>query len=586
MGMQRLNGLISVLLIGLLTSGSLWADVRASLSRQAIQEGDSVTLSIMTSGDAGDGDPDLSVLQQDFDILGTGSSQQTNFINGKRSSSHEWQIELLPKHKGELQIPAISVGKQSTAALTLTVSALPAAATAAAGQPLFIETDIGRPDSPVYVQQQLRYTLKLYYREQLYEGSFDGPHADHALLEQLGKDKQYRTTVDGQQYQVLERRYAIFPEQSGTLTVSPVIFNGRLAGQSRQRMPSTQMSDMMERFFGNSMMSTPGKRVRLRGESITLDIQPRPDSYTGKYWLPSEQLRLTDSWADDPPEFSRGEPVTRTITLDAKGLESTHLPDLVLPGSDGMRLYPEKPAYENRTDGEWIFGRMQLSVAYVPTRTGMQTLPPITLDWWDTRSGQQRTAELPAWTINVLPGAGNTAARLPPAGDGTAASEQQSRDETAVEAPAPAPSLRWRYPAAGLAIGLGLFVGLLLWRRYRHRRADHDPDRSRLAQRAARAAVREACRDHNAARTSKALLHWATLKWPENPPRSLGGLTGRMPHMDAELQRLEQALYGQGNARWQGDALLQAFEQAAPKPAGPATGRRAGLSPLYPDWNT
>ena len=434
MRVNKYRHIVISFLVLLLTSQSLWADVRASLSRTTIQEGDTVTLNLLASGDVDDADPDLSVLADSFDILGTGSSHSTSIVNGKISSSRQWQVELMPKHKGEITVPAISVGTHRTAALTLTVTAQPQAVVAGAGEPVFIRTQLLPADEPVYVQQQLRYTLQLFYRQRLYDGSFDGPQIDNALVERLGDDLQYQTTVNGSQYQVIERRYAIFPEQSGTLEIAPVTFTGRLAGQARQRMPSMQMDDMMERFFGSSSMTSPGKRLRLRGEGFRVDVQPRPATFSGQHWLPSEQLVLTDSWAAAPPEFRAGEPVTRIITLQAKGLESSHLPDIALDDSPGMRLYPETPVYENHTDGEWVIGSSQHTFAYVPTTAGTQTIPAITIDWWDTATGEQKTAGLPAWTINVEPGDGVINAQLPPPTDGTAAQPDLSVvDATHVE---------------------------------------------------------------------------------------------------------------------------------------------------------
>ena len=382
MNMKRMTRIVVLFITLAVVSQSLWADVRASLSRTAIQEGDTVTLHILASGGSDDADPDLSVLADSFDILGTGSSHQTSIVNGKISSSRQWQVELMPKQRGEISVPPIPVGNQATSAMTLTVSAQSQAAIAAAGEPVFIKTQLQPPPGEtVYVQQQLRYTLQLFYRERLYEGSFDGPHIDNALVERLGDDVQYQTTVNGSQYQVIERHYAIFPEQSGTLEIAPVTFTGRLAGQVRQRMPTMQMDEMMERFFGSSSMASPGKRLRLRGEGYRIDVQPRPASYSGQYWLPGEQLVLTDSWATGPPEFRAGEPVTRVITLEARGLESSHLPDITLADSPSMRLYPESPVYKNHTDGEWVLGSVERSFAYVPTTAGMQTIPAISIDW-------------------------------------------------------------------------------------------------------------------------------------------------------------------------------------------------------------
>ena len=397
----RTGGSFALLLL-LLISTSLQADVSASLGRNTIFDGDTVTLTIETTDRNHSGEPDLAVLQQDFEVLGTSNSTQVQITNGRRTDRHQWRIELMPKNSGEVTVPAIRVGDDETSPLQLSVKKQPAAVAAASGQPVFIKVSIEPADATAWVQQQIQYTLQLYFRESLAEGSFDGPNVENAIVERLGEDSQYETTVKGEQYQVIERHYAIFPEQSGKLVIPAVVFDGRMAGALRKR--STGMSSMMERFLGSNMVRAPGKRIRLRSKEITLDVRARPASYEGKHWLPSEQVVLSDSWAEGPPEFHAGEPVTRTITLEAKGLESSHLPDISLTVPTGMRLYPEKPERTTRTDGEWVYGSNQQTVAYVPTATGRITIPEIKVDWWDTAKQQQRSTVLPAWEVNVLPG--------------------------------------------------------------------------------------------------------------------------------------------------------------------------------------
>ncbi|MEN8205819.1 MAG: BatD family protein [Pseudomonadota bacterium] len=580
---------VTLFLVLLLTSQSLWADVRASLSRQTIVEGDTVTLNIVTNAIGQGIAPDLSVLQQDFDILGSGSSQQTQIINGQRSESHQWHIDIAPKQGGDLTVPPIRVGAEMTQALTLSVIAQPDAVIAEAGQPVFIEIHLEPLDSPLYVQQQIRYRLQLFYRERLVEAGIDGPHVENALVERLGNDLQYQTTLNGQEYQVIERHYAIFPEQSGPLSISPVTFNGRLAGKSQQRVPSTNMNDMMERIFGNSAFTTPGKRIRLRGEDFTLDVQPRPAAYTGKYWLPAEQLALTDSWTSSPPEFRSGEPVTRTFTLEAKGLESTHLPDISLADSSAMRLYPEKPVYTNRTDGEWVIGSRQLSVAYVPSTTGLQTIPAIQLDWWDATEGKQKTVELPAWKVNVLPGEGIAdpvplapiTPKVADPGQLVKLSDIQSDKTSAADW---LTTTHWTGLVGGVLL---LMAGLFVLRRNKpddkpaHLAAK--PVKQQL--RASRAAVQQACQDNNPAAAAKAMLLWAAATWPDDPPRNLGALMRRMSTGVNELQLLEQAHYGAAGDSWRGEALWRAFDQGLQQQVEEKPATRGGLSPLYPDWN-
>jgi len=590
MRVKKYRHIVISFLALLLTSQSLWADVRASLSRTAIQEGDTVTLHILASGDSDDADPDLSVLADGFDILGTGSSHQTSIVNGKISSSRQWQVELMPKHKGEISVPPIPFGNQATSAMTLTVSAQSQAAIAAAGEPVFIKTQLQPPaGEAVYVQQQLRYTLQLFYRERLYDGSFDGPHIDNALIERLGDDVQYQTTVNGSQYQVIERHYAIFPEQSGTLEIAPVTFTGRLAGQVRQRMPSMQMDEMMERFFGSSSMASPGKRLRLRGEGYRLDVQPRPASYSGQHWLPGEQLVLTDSWAAGPPEFRAGEPVTRVITLQARGLESSHLPDITLADSPNMRLYPESPVYKNHTDGEWVLGSVERSFAYVPTTAGMQTIPAITIDWWDTATGEQRTAELPAWTINVEPGDGVITAQLPAPTDVTNKQPAPSIVETTLDEPVSdaTGNRQWTrlpyWPWLLLAATV-ILAGTLLLSRLRG--VTRKADDSNVPRRATCAALRRACESNDMSAAARALLDWAATEWPDDPPRNLGVLATRLDHGREEIEALAEALYAAGGKAWQGSELWQVFDRGLQDHAHSRkkTRSQSALSPLYPDW--
>lgn len=575
---------MTIFLMLLLVSQSLWADVKASLNRNTISDGDTVTLIVESTDRNHSGEPDLAVLRQDFEILGTRNSRQTQIINGRRTDKHQWHVELIPKNSGTVTIPAIRVGDDQTAPLQLSVKQQPAAVAAGSGQPVFIKVSIEPADATAYVQQQIQYTLQLYFREPLAEGSFDGPNIENAIVERLGEDRQYETTVNGEPYQVIERRHAIFPEQSGKLVIPAVVFNGRMAGALRER--STGMSSMMERFIGSNLVRAPGKRIRLRSREITLDVRARPASYDGQHWLPSEQVVLRDSWAEGPPEFHAGEPVTRTITLEAKGLESSHLPDISLPEPTGMRMYPEKPEHATRTDGEWVYGSNQQAVAYVPIATGRITIPEIRVDWWDTRKQQQRSTVLPAWEVNVLPGAAGSVQLPPPAPADLSAAKvadvatdgEQQRDS----------GLQWKPLLAGLAVVLLLFLLLFLQRRKHQHSAPliadiHLPSGKQQIK-VAGTLLEQACRDNDPQATAGALLQWAAAKWPDDAPRNLGSLAQRLVTGGREIRELDRTLYATGARPWQGDALWQVFKQGLEEVVTEGPARQDGLSPLYPDW--
>ena len=599
--------------------GVLHAAVSASLDRTVIYPGDTTTLHITTSGDDEGKQPDLSPLRKDFEILGTSSSSQIQIINGQRSDKHEWLIELAPTRKGSFTIPALSVGSSQTVPLTLEVKEQPAAMTAQAGQPIFIRSEISPAQGNTYIQQQLLYTTRLYYRVPLIEGSFSDPKIDNAAIERLGDDKQYNTTIDGQSYQVVERRYAVFPEQSGKLTINPMVFSGRTVSATNRQSVFGRADSLFEqmlnqsgfndRFFKGTPFGDPGKRVRLASNTLSVDIKPRPASDNSKHWLPTSKLVLQDSWAKTPPVIHAGEPVTRSIILEAEGLEAAQLPEIKPPATDSLRVYPERPELTNKTDGNGIIGRSEQRFAYVASQPGKLHFPAVSVSWWDTHNNQQQTTVLPAYDVTVLPGTGQataapstTEAMTKPATAIAPAGNTSAPDTTPATSTSTAPgkSLYWQL-ATGLVVIVFIVVTWLLLRR-RHKpntvapqaaqstsappaQAMQSDRKDTLAN--LRQSLRDACANSDPHAAAKALLAWAAATWPQQAPRSLGALASRVDHGADLIRELESALYGAKDQKWHGLPLWKAFADGLLQNEKAATARQQpeGAPPLYPDWH-
>jgi len=599
------------LLLGL-GSTDLRADVSATLDRTTIAAGDTVTLTIQAEGQQSQGaQPDLPPLRQDFTILGTSTSQQMQIINGRMSSSASLRVELEPKHGGRIEIPALKAGNDTTAPLTLTVADQPAATASQPGSSLYLETEVEPQGGSTFVQQQIQYTTRLYSSIPLIEGALGDPQPEHAVVERLGEDKHYQTTVNGQRYQVIERNYAIFPEQSGTFTIPSVSFTGRAAtGGGAARRPFGRMDSMIEQFFGRDPFSNdsffatpfgdPGKRVHASSKTVTVKVKPHPASYTAATWLPGEDLTLHDSWATQPPEFRVGEPVTRVISIDAKGLAASHLPDVTMPAIANMRIYPEEPRRESRTDGAVVYGHSEQSFAFVPQKAGKVTLPEIRLSWWDIKAGKEMVAVLPSWNVVVLPGTGGVqGAPVTPTAAVSKPTAQPVVEPPASAAPAAASAaintLKHVWPwIAGGAILL-MFVALFMWRRSRRKPSaavaavDVKPAMPVTAPGpdagVALRALRQACDENNARAAARALLDWAAAEWPGNPPRNLGAVASRLKNdAAAEVRRLDQSLYAPGGVIWDGASLGNAFKTTAVKQSVKPATAAGGLAPLYPEW--
>jgi len=372
------------------------AQVRAWLDRTSMQLGETVTLNIEVADDSTAPQPDFSVLQQDFNLLGTQSSTSMSIINGQASSKLIWAVGLEPKRVGTFTIPALTIAGTQTQVLTLTVQ--PGSTTSGkAGDDVFLEVTAD-PKTP-YVQQQLRLTLKLFYALNLTDGVVEDPHGDGLIARKLGQDASYAADVDGRRYRVLERHYALTAERSGALTLAPVTFRGHAVNPAD-----------INSFFNR------GRAVTAQAPALTFDVRARPASSGSEAWLPAQSLSLTAEGIDATSAARVGEPLTLTLHLKGQGLGFEQLPELKLPKIDGADIYPDKETTQNKDDGSWVNGERERKFAIVPNRPGTLHIPPLGISWWNTATDRAASSDVAGLTMTVAPvSAANAPANAPDA---------------------------------------------------------------------------------------------------------------------------------------------------------------------------
>jgi len=375
---------LAMLLVGVFSVAQA-APVTAKLDRSSAVVGETVTLILQTSDTNQSLDTDLSVLQKDFDVLNQRSETQMSFVNGRQTASVRLVVTLEPKHAGNLLIPALKFPGVSSAPVYLKVTNAPALAPGDA-EPVFIEVTVQPESGPYYVLSQVSLMVRIFYQANLTEAAINPPAPAQASVRLLD-EVPYQSDRNGERYRVLERRYAIFPERSGTLTIPPMQLSGRLIERPSDRLWQPTVR---------------GRRVRVESEPLTLEISPKPVGFTGDFWLPARRITLSQQIADNE-ELHVGEPVTRTVILDAMGLEENMLEEPAWPEVPATRIYPDQPQGISRDDGEWVLGHKEFRYAVVPEEPGELVLPEIRLDWWDTVANQQRTAVLPEHKVRVLP---------------------------------------------------------------------------------------------------------------------------------------------------------------------------------------
>ena len=88
---------------------------RAWLDRDTMHLGETVTLNVEAQGSTG-GQPDFSALSQDFNLLGTQSSQQVSIVNGAARRRRCGRSASNRNAQGRIAIPALTLGSAKTAA--------------------------------------------------------------------------------------------------------------------------------------------------------------------------------------------------------------------------------------------------------------------------------------------------------------------------------------------------------------------------------------------------------------------------------------------------------------------------------------
>jgi len=535
--MKPISHTITVLFALLMALGGNVAHgaVTATLDRDRVSLGDSLRLTISATEDEELDDADLRVLLDDFEILQRSTSSNTSIVNGRLSRTRQVIIELAPTRQGKLQIPSMRFGKSTTASLPVVVSDAPA--THDGDQTVQFEAEVDQRN--VYVQGQIILTLRVQQAVNLEGRGISELKLDKAFVKPL-EQRSFQRTIDGRQWLVDELRYAIFPEQSGTLEIPAQVFSGRL--------------DRGRRSFFNP---GSGELVRRSAEAISINVLPKPDSFTADTWLPSRHVTVEENWSTSPEQMRVGESATRTIRIQGEGLQGAQLPPILFAPADGLKYYPDQPQISEQEIPTGLLGIRQDSAAVVPTRAGTFLIPEIRIPWWDTQSEQVRYAVLPEREITVT-----AAEPTNMVVDATASSPAiATTPGAAVSTAAPAASQHvqtpvWQILSAVSTVGW-LTTLFYLWRRRDSGSKEPSILLDNTSETDAFKRLLAACSKGDAAGARSAVISWATTLKPSTPALSLAQVAIQLQDEEftGELKLLDARLYSPDQGNWTGATL-------------------------------
>lgn len=550
-----------VALLMLLWCGVLSAqEIKVRVESTELREDESFRV-VFETDTAPDGDPDFSVLERDFEILGQNSSSSLQAVNGQFTRQYLWVVTLLPKRLGEVNLPMVVFGSRNSEPVTVNVSKSEPLADGEEPE-LFFEIEASPQE--LYVQQSLLYTVRLYRSVVVGNSRIGQPQlsSGDAIVERLDDGRSYEQMRNGKRHVVVQRRYAIFPQQSGPLAIEPIVFEGQII--QRGALPRVK---------------------RLRSDPVSLDVKPIPADYSGKVWLPSKRVTLDEDLSLESNELTAGEPITWTVTLKAEGLTSTQLPEMELTWDDRLNAYPEKPQLRDRVIVDGITGESQQKIAVIATEPGEYTLPEISVVWWNTVTDREETAILPARTIqvNAAPGyrvQNQNPTVVTPVIPNEANTQVNGSAQDPVGIARSAPWKDWLL----LVLAAGWLVTLLGWLRSRpaQKAVVHEAEVGRTQElEKTEQSLKVACRANRAQGAKDALLSLARQQGLVGNIRSLSGLAeATSPDLAKEILALNETLYASSGDDWQGANLWRLWKK---EPKSQTSKRpRHGTEVLHP----
>lgn len=409
-------GLCALVLCGLMAlAGTVGAtsttdiQIGVTISRDTIGLDESVTLEIVVSGSTQDlPTPKLPTLPM-FEVYSQGRSSNFTMSNGVIQSSVTYRYLILPKKDGVYPIEPVAVVYQNKRyvgnSVTLTVlnkgtavsPSLEAQASDAAGQSrdVFLEATVDNPHP--YVNQQVTLSLKFYIAVQFYGSpSLTGPTTTGFWTEVLRNTAPYHQKVNGRTYRVLERKYALFPTQTGALQIGRATITTTVAKQSRRRDPFD--------IFG---AIGQGEDVTVRSDPIKVSVKPlpdagRPDGFTGTIGKFSIAARA------DKTKVEVNQPVTVEISIRGVGnIKSVAEP--TIPESDDFRVYRASSSESVSKPKDQIGGTKIFEEVFIPKHPGQLNIPPIKFSYFDPERGKYQTSRTQPIRITVKEATGAAA---------------------------------------------------------------------------------------------------------------------------------------------------------------------------------
>lgn len=356
-------------------------------------------------------------------LMGPSRSSQnsTQIINGKVSSSSSitYTYILMAGKEGTYNIPAASIVADGETKISnsLQIKVLPAddaSASSAQGgsasssrsqavgskitdKDLFITASASK--TKVYEQEAILLTYKVYTvvdLRQLY-GDMPDLKGFHTQEVELPAQKTFSLEhYNGRNYNTtVWRQYVLFPQQSGTMEIPSITFDGVVA----QRINS---GDPFDAFFngGTNYVEIKKKIVTPKLKINVAALPSKPADFSGAVGT------FTMASSINSKSVKTNDAVTIKLTVTGTG-------NMKLIGTPEVKFPQDFEVYDPKIDNQFNLTREGLSGSKtyeylaIPRHAGKFTIPAVSFTYFDLKTKTYKTLKSEEYVINVKKGQGN-----------------------------------------------------------------------------------------------------------------------------------------------------------------------------------
>jgi hypothetical protein len=355
-------------------------------------------------------------------LSGPNQSTSMSIINGAVSGSLTYSYYIQPRAVGTFTIGSASVSYKGITFKSAPVKievvkgsapppnankqqdASPDAQNSEIAKNLFIRVFADK--QKVYQGEQVTVTYKLYTRlniaAQMQVSKL--PQYQGFWAEELETSNNINFTIEnfeGKQFRVgILKKAALFPSQSGDLTVSPMELKVPVQIQKKRKPGNSVFDDFFnDPFFGSAQTV----EYNAKSNTVKVNVLPLPENKPESFKGAVGQFSLTSELNKNSTKTN--EPLSLKVNITGTGnVTLLSVPEINLPA--GMEKYDPKST-DQVTRQNKISGKKSIEYLIVPRNAGKKEIPPVKFSYFDPNKKAYVTLSTPVYNINVEQGSGD-----------------------------------------------------------------------------------------------------------------------------------------------------------------------------------